>query len=87
MGHHLNPRPNAAANKVHVVIAAQSTNRQPLDAAYRAAAAVSPHGLYPQGRARCEFPLHCDSGVGCSPSAVETEGNAAGGRWKLGALA
>ena len=77
MGRHLNPRPNAAVSNVNVpafavVIAAQSTIHHPLDAAYRAAAAVSPHGLYPQGRVRCEFPLHCEGGG--SPCAAETEG-------------
>ena len=60
-----------------MVIAAQSGNRDPLDAAYRAAtpvfdvpvaraaATVSPEGLYPQGPVRCEFLLYCDGSVGC----------------------
>ena len=32
---------------------------------------------------RCEFPLHCDGGVGCSPSAAEMEGTppVAAGNW------
>ena len=52
-----------------VVIAAQSGSRDPLDEAYRAAmsvfdlpvsraaVAVSPDGLYPQGQVSCEFLL------------------------------
>ena len=65
-----------------VVTAAQSDNRDPLDVAYRAAtpvfdlpvaraaAAVSPDGLYPEGPVRCEFLLYCDGSVGCVPCAA-----------------
>ena len=66
-----------------MVIAAQSGNRDPLDDAYRAAtsvfdvpvsrasAAVSPDGLYAEGRVRCELILYCDGSVGCFPCPAE----------------
>ena len=66
-----------------VVIAAQSGDHAPLDDTYRAATpvfdvpvlraadAISPYGLYPQGQLPCEFLLYCDGSVGCFPCTAD----------------